>query len=190
MNSVYILMDKSGSMSSKVVNAVKSINDYLKELPEDTNVYFTSFDSNSYDVVRSTTIKHYDTVMPVEINARGGTPLYDSTARLINKAISDAPDKAVFVIMTDGFENCSTDFTFEQIQKLLKSIQNERKWEVVFLGAEFTDVNSQAQGLGIKTGKMRNMDSDVMYAATSMDMTRETRSYFSTGKEINLDENV
>lgn len=158
---VYILLDRSGSMQSQWADTLGAINVYAKELPSETNVYLATFDSGyngdvSYDVIRNTTVTGFEPVTPAEISPRGGTPLLDSMARLLDTAFSESPEKAYIVIMTDGDENTSRKYTKEVIKEKLARAE-DRNWEVVFLGANFERVTNQATSIGLGLNKSYNI---------------------------------
>ncbi len=45
------------------------------------------------------------------------------------------PEKVIFVIITDGKEKVSTDFTLEEMNEKIERQKNFYNWEFVFLGA-------------------------------------------------------
>lgn len=73
-----------------------------------------------------------------ELQPRGMTALYDAIGLAIRdteKIVAESkktPDKVAVVIMTDGEENSSHEFTFETVSKLIEAKQAEG-WEIVFL---------------------------------------------------------
>jgi hypothetical protein len=54
-------------------------------------------------------------------------------------------NKVLFVIMTDGMENSSREFTKDQISNLI----NNHNWEFIYIGADI-DSYSEARNIGIK----------------------------------------
>lgn len=158
---VYILLDRSGSMASQWSDTLGAINAYVTELNDNTNVYIAAFDSGynndlSYEVLRNTTAKGYRALTESDARPRGGTPLYDSMAKLLNHAFEEGPDKAYIVVMTDGFENTSRKSTNAVIKEKLARAE-DRNWEVVFLGANFDKVTDQAKSIGIDFAKSYNI---------------------------------
>jgi uncharacterized protein with von Willebrand factor type A (vWA) domain len=158
---VYILLDRSGSMASQWSDTIGAINAYVTELTGSTNVYIAAFDSGyngdlSYDVLRNTTAKGCKPLTESEARPRGGTPLYDSMAKLFDLAFEESPEKAYVVVMTDGYENTSRKFTNEVIKEKLARAE-DRNWEVVFLGANFDKVTDQAAAVGLSHTKSYNI---------------------------------
>jgi uncharacterized protein with von Willebrand factor type A (vWA) domain len=181
---VYILLDRSGSMGTQWSDTLGAINAYVKELNGDTNVYLAAFDSGyngdlSYQELRNTTAKGFKPLSESESQPRGGTPLFDSMARLIEHAFEESPEKAYIVVLTDGEENTSRKFTKEVIREKLARVE-DRNWEVVFLGANFDQVTAQAASVGLNMAKAysidtRNLSDEMKFMATN------TTAYATSG---------
>lgn len=90
----------------------------------------------------------------------GGTPLLDTIAVLIKETgkklaalpESERPSKVLCVIITDGEENSSHKYTFEDVKALIEQQTNVYKWEFMFLGAN-QDAIGEASKMGISVGK-------------------------------------
>ena len=73
---------------------------------------------------------------------RGTTPLLDAIGgtvdglgtRLADMPESERPDQVIVVILTDGQENASKEYTTEQIREKIEHQRDTYKWEFVFLG--------------------------------------------------------
>ena len=153
---VCLVLDRSGSMQAVHDDALGGVNSYITAAKQDRALYesrfsLITFNSESVETIRKDEIM--ETVKPIgteEYRCAGWTPLYDAIGRGIGildeatKAKTDA--KAVLVIMTDGQENASREFTHEKISALIKARQ-EQGWLVTFLG-EGLDVAKQGTNLG------------------------------------------
>lgn len=181
---VYMLLDRSGSMESMWKEAINSINAYVNELPGNTEVFLAVFDSISYEVARNTTAKKWKDISPEEFSPRGSTPLYDSAARLLWRAMDDNPEKAAFVVMTDGEENMSRNFNQTSVKSLIAEAE-AKKWQVIFLGANFDRVGDQASRVGLDSTKFMNISAGNM-GASMRGLAAYTTSYAATGAAINL----
>jgi hypothetical protein len=60
----------------------------------------------------------------------------------------DRPGLVIFVIMTDGRENSSREFTNSQVKKMIEIQQTKYNWHFTFLGAG-PDAFAEAGRLGI-----------------------------------------
>ncbi|MCR9120439.1 MAG: VWA domain-containing protein, partial [bacterium] len=58
------------------------------------------------------------------------------------------PGLVVFVIMTDGKENSSREFTNAQVKEMIETQQSVYSWRFLFLGAN-QDAFAEAGGMGI-----------------------------------------
>jgi len=173
---VYLLLDRSGSMVSQWEGTLEAINGYVSKLAKNTKVLMAVFDTQSYDVVRDTTAKDWALLTSEEISPRGGTPLYDSTGRLINRCFEDKPKKAVLVIMTDGYENASREFNQYQIKNLIKTAQ-DRGYETVFLGANFDAIDGEAAKVGVGATRSVYVRPENMYTTMTNSLAAKTNSY-------------
>ncbi len=61
---------------------------------------------------------------------------------------SERPSKVIFVVITDGLENASREYTRDQINTLIARQRDQWKWGFVFLGANM-DAVAEAGNLGI-----------------------------------------
>ena len=178
---VYILLDRSGSMSTNWQETLGSINGYVEKLEDDVNVYLAAFDScggEDYQVLRETTSKEWRLITNEEVSARGSTPLYDAAAKIMNKMLSDNPQKAVLVVMTDGQENCSKEYRLDAVKAKLKEIE-KKEWPAVFLGADFSQVVSYTTTtFGVSSSNAFNTTSAMRGTAMNM-MAGKTSTYFT-----------
>lgn len=180
--SAYILLDRSGSMSSLWKEALGSINGYVEGLPKDARVVMAIFDTIGYDVIRDTTVEDWKKLSSEEAEPRGGTPLFDASARMMWRIMDDRPDKAVFVTMTDGEENSSKNFKQADVKRMTTELE-AKDYQVIFLGANFDKVGDTATQYGLKASKWTNITPlnldttmGVLSTASMNYMTGSTRS--------------
>jgi hypothetical protein len=153
---VCLVLDRSGSMQAIHDDALGGVNSYITSAKQDRALYesrfsMITFNSESVDTIRKNEIM--ETVKPIgseEYRCAGWTPLYDAIGRgigILDEAMKGQPSaKAILVIMTDGQENASREFSHEKISALLKARQ-EQGWLVTFLG-EGLGVAKQGTNLG------------------------------------------
>src|SRR5215210_6613158 len=150
---VSLILDESGSMQSCKRAAIAGFNQYLKSLQDElapTCLTLTVFNSRRTEVryggVPVATVPELDieTYRPNDT-----TPLYDAIGQTLAAARKDAPEdfKKLCVILTDGLENSSKEFTRKQIFALIKTCEREG-WRFVYLGADH-DVWAAGEDLGI-----------------------------------------
>lgn len=137
-----LVVDRSGSMESVREDAQGGINTLLAEqfaLPRDLTVTLVEFDDQVDTVVRMAT-----TAPAYELIPRGMTRLVDAVGMEIARTGEDLaaippdsrPDRVLFVVVTDGMENASTEHSLAQVRE---SVQRQRKsynWQFQFIGAD------------------------------------------------------
>lgn len=188
----YILLDRSGSMTSRWIEAIGAINGYVKGLPAKTKTTLDLFDTGSYGQadwyqrVRECTANNWNDVGVNEFGPRGSTPLNDAAGRMLTEMLATKDKKAVAIIMTDGHENASKEFTAAQVKELIAKAE-KRGFEVIWLGADFKDVESQAADYGLLMDKTMNISSKNL-AGSMRGLSDMTTAYMSgSAASITLD---
>jgi len=198
--SVFVALDRSGSMQGeRWTTAIASLNAYMVDLQKesiDGDVTVVAFDSthdkNSarsirlIPLVEGKSISKYEALKNDVLEPAGMTPLYDAAAHVMDLALTHNSERTVVVILTDGDENSSVEYTQPKIKDKVKTLQ-DKGWEVIFLGANF-DVTKYAQGSGLASTKMRNVNfgDAQMVASMSSDLSSNTIMYAKTGGSIDM----
>ena len=159
-----LLLDESGSMGGKEEAVIDGANEFIKSNADrkgrtwitlfDDASWFTGKDDPAIENVRHIVdgAKH-KSVEPLrrdQYSPRGATPLYDAiglTIRRVAKAV-DKEDGVFFVILTDGMENMSKEFTAQSVAKLTKKYE-ERGWVFTYIGAN-QKAEQEAHKIGIR----------------------------------------
>jgi uncharacterized protein YegL len=174
------IVDRSGSMSriaSDMEGAIKSVlSDQQKDFKGDINVTFVRFDTEYEEVFTGRPIKKV-AQKDLSIDPRGGTALLDAMGRTLNtfeRKFSetnekDKPDKVLFLIITDGEENSSHEYSRERVMGMIKTLERDHKWGFTYIGAD-QDAIQEGCSLGIARGSSLN------YEATSKGVAGMTRS--------------
>ena len=150
-----LVADRSGSMSSIREDAQGGIQELLREqFAEDGKLTVTlvEFDDQADDVARMATSPFEYTLRP-----RGRTALLDTVGREIAQTgidlgelpEADRPGRVVFVIVTDGRENASREFTLEKLRTEIARQREQFNWQFQFIGAG--EDAWQGSELGMKT---------------------------------------
>jgi hypothetical protein len=192
----YILLDRTGSMSSIWDEALTSVNAYAAAVGEaeegetddlETSVTLAVFDAQDglqYDVLRKDVQPAaWTKVTSDEVSPRGMTPLFDAIGRIVATAEADNPEKAVIVIMTDGMENSSREITKDGARAALDRVE-AKGWEVVFLGAEFANFDD-ADAVGVSASKTMAIGQGTMQESMSR-LAKKSRSY-GKGEEAEIE---
>lgn len=141
---VHLLVDQSGSMSNTRQSTVDGINEYINTLKEDGGKYKVSlsmFDSDMQNKLRLD--KPWDNIYIDDVpelkledyNPAGGTPLHDAFCKTLGEMKDRKDEKYLFVVLTDGHENTSAEYTAKDMKKFKKDREANENWTFVYLGA-------------------------------------------------------
>jgi hypothetical protein len=165
---IAVLLDRSGSMESIKSDTEGGFNAFIDDQckqPGEAHVTLAQFDTE-YEVVYSD--RPVADVDRLQLQPRGMTALYDSLGRLITDVgaqlattpEAERPGKVIVLVMTDGHENSSREWTHEAVSKAIKRQERDYSWEFIFLGA-----NMDAVAIGQQLGFAA--DRSMTYATTS-----------------------
>jgi Mg-chelatase subunit ChlD len=147
LTQITIVLDRSGSMSTVRDATISGFNEFVeaqRKAPGEANLTLIQFDTeNAHEVVFDRPVAEMPKLTVETYIPRGGTPLHDALGRTITqlgaklKKIPEAerPAKVVIVVMTDGLENSSHEYTAPQIAEMIRHQRETYKWEFLFLGA-------------------------------------------------------
>ena len=91
----------------------------------------------------------------------GNTALNDAIGITVRKVEHDnsAVNKIVTVIMTDGEENSSREWSLDGVRALIEQTEKEGRWTFIFMGAGL-DAWAQGQAYGVKQGNVAQYQTD------------------------------
>lgn len=190
----FVLLDRSGSMTSQWDEALGAINTYVKDLADkkvDTGVTLATFDGVNglrFEIIRDRiTPETWRPVSNADAEPRGMTPLNDATAKIVQLAEAGKYDKLALIIMTDGAENDSRELPGYQgtvaVKKMLDGCR-AKGWQVIFLGANF-DNAAQAASYGTLGGQTVNSSTRNLRA--TMGKMSDKRADYATGASATMD---
>ena len=141
-------IDRSGSMYGSEEDTIGGFNSFIdKEKVKEGNTRVTTilFDHGYEVLYKRKSICDVSKLTRKEYFVRGSTALLDAIGRTITTLDKEIDNKVLFVIMTDGMENSSVEFSKSQIKSMIGS----HNWEFLFIGADI-DSYSEARSIGIK----------------------------------------
>lgn len=160
LTEIICIIDRSGSMNSIRDDAIGGFNAFLKDQKRIKTdrclLTYTQFD-DVYEVVHDG--KPIEDVPPLNYETyapRGSTALLDAIGRTINvvgKRLHDTPEdqrpaRVAVVILTDGQENASREFSRDQIKEMINTQRVLFNWEFIFLAAGQEAIR-EGQNLGM-----------------------------------------
>ncbi|WP_166820310.1 vWA domain-containing protein [Thalassoroseus pseudoceratinae] len=165
-----IVLDRSGSMGSVINETIEGYNRMLRrqrELPDRCRLTLIQFDDRTESVYVAKDLKEaaeldFETYQP-----RGATALLDAigtsirlaSTRLLAIPEDERPRHVVFVILTDGLENASSEFDRKLVFDMIRHQRRQNRWQFVFLGAN-QDAIAEARGIGIPAHAARGFESE------------------------------
>lgn len=178
----HIILDQSGSMSDCVNQTLKGLADQRKEIlaianefpDQEIRVGLTVFDHNVELKYSNLTVTELSRMNSFHYQPNGLTALLDAIGMSVaatQRLMVNEGDSAVIIILTDGYENASKEYSQKQIKELIQAKEETRKWSFTYLGATLDTVEI-AKSMNIKAEnsfafEKKNMDKDA-FARSSM----------------------
>lgn len=148
---VWAIIDRSGSMSIVADDSIGGFNTFLKEQAEDTNgkTYISTllFDHEFIEIESMKLASEVKSLTKETHVPRGNTALYDAIGRTLAKAKALNKKNNIFVILTDGYENASTEYDLDKIKELTTEAES-KGWRFVYLAAN-QDAFAMSRALGM-----------------------------------------
>jgi len=184
-----LVLDRSGSMQTIHKDMNGAIANLLTEqvaLDGDIDLSVLTFDGFSEWTHRNVNLKdeqahgfEKDWIIP-----RGMTALHDAVGTTVTtlgtqfaaQEEDDRPGKVIVVVVTDGGENSSREYTGDQVKTLVKQQADEWGWTFIYLAAN-VDAFATGAGLGFAKGQSigytaNSVGTQSVYAAASAAVTR------------------
>ena len=150
-----LIVDRPGSMMQirdGMVGGLQKLVDDQAATPGKLTVDIVTFD----DKIEHTHAFANPAVVTVELEPRGMTALWDAIGIAVHdfgEALASLdeqkrPDMVQVIIVTDGMENASREYTGGQINSAISHQRDTYKWDFIFLGANQDAVVTAAE-LGI-----------------------------------------
>ena len=156
-----IIMDRSGSMWDIQKSAIQGYNEVLGGIKADAKTYADTqehfmtlvlFDSTSVDNLYWNAKPSELPVLTTETYVPGAaTPLYDAMGKTLTRMereLKGDPNHSVIVtIITDGYENCSKEYSLKAVKALIEHLKAEG-WSFAYMGTDH-DVDGVTVSLSI-----------------------------------------
>ena len=157
---ILIVLDASGSMSSIQDDIKGSFNEFLKKQREakgKTVFDLYQFSDTAKRIVRSADLSQFHDDLMAKYVCTGCTALNDAVCTAIDTIghefadmpEPERPEHVLCVIITDGEENASKEFSTMDVKDRIKHQQEVYSWEFRFLAAN-QDAFEAGESLGIQ----------------------------------------
>ena len=184
---IAVLLDRSGSMESIKSDTEGGFNAFIagqRNGPLDVRVTLAQFDTE-YDVVYAN--RPIEEVPPLDLQPRGD----DRAVRRLGKLITDVgaelaalpdderPGRVTVVVLTDGHENSSREWTHEAVSAAIGRQERDYSWDFVFLGANM-DAVAVGQQLGFAADEVDDVCAPTRTVSTARGRRRRPTSHAGT----------
>ena len=157
---VCFVVDSSGSMTSSIDDVKGGFKRIIEEQKANTKgecaVSYFDFNSTVTEVYRGKDVKEINSELnytPFGMTALmdGVGIAIDTIGKWLNSMPEDEkPEQNMIVIITDGGENFSKEYSANRVREMIKHQQDKYSWNFVYLGADLNNVKD-AIDLGIAT---------------------------------------
>ena len=98
----------------------------------------------------------------------------------------DVPDKTLFIITTDGYENASKRYDYDKVRRMIERQKEKCGWEFLFLGANI-DAAAEAKRFGIGADRAVNYKCDEAGTALNYEVIHEAVRAVRACKPLSAD---
>lgn len=197
LTELVFILDRSGSMSGLESDTIGGYNAMLEKQKKELGeaVITTALFDDKYELLHDRiNLKGIEPITDKEYFVRGSTALLDAVGRTINKignvqkhtAKDEQAEHVMFVIITDGLENASREFSCEKVRQMIEHQKSKYGWEFIFLGANI-DAISTAERFGISKDRVANYNADSEGTLLNYEVISETVSCMRDSRPITED---
>ncbi|MBF1714030.1 MAG: VWA domain-containing protein, partial [Selenomonas sp.] len=152
-----MILDKSGSMHGLEADTIGGFNAMIekeKKLGIDVRVTTVLFNDKMDRLYEHREIRNVRPLTERTYETGGTTALLDAVGdTILHMEQSGTADrqgtKVIVVIITDGMENASTEFTKAKVKELISDKQEKAGWDFIYLGANI-DAAEEADAIGVR----------------------------------------
>ena len=159
MTELVFILDRSGSMNGLEKGTIGGFNAMIEKQKKEAGEALVStvlFDNESVVIHDRLPLDRVPRMTEKEYFTRGCTALLDAVGGAIYHIGNihkyarrqDVPEKTMFIITTDGYENASKRYDYEKVRKMIEWQKEKYGWEFLFLGANI-DAAAEARRFGI-----------------------------------------
>ena len=194
LTEIVFILDRSGSMAGLEADTVGGFNAMIERQKQEPGTALLSavlFSNNSEVLYDRVDVRKVEPMTDAQYRVGGCTALLDAIGGAVHHMRNvhkyareeDRPAKTVFVITTDGFENASRRYTYEQVQRMVTEAREQHGWEFLFLGANM-DAIAAAKRFGISEDRAVRYACDKEGTALNFNVVSKTIGHYRAGAPI------
>ena len=188
LTELVFILDRSGSMYGLEQDTIGGFNSMLtkqKSLDGECRITTVLFDHQYTLFHDRIDIQAVSPMTKKDYNVGGSTALLDAIGITIDKLIrvqrhtaeSYRAQKVIFVIITDGEENSSRKYSYDQVKAKIEHEKEAYGWEFIFLGANMDAVKTASQ-FGIHANRAAEYVPDAVGTTLNFEMMSNAVSEF------------
>ena len=170
LTELVMILDRSGSMQGLENDTIGGFNSMIeKQKKEDGEAYVSVilFDDRAEVIYDRIPVEKVERMTDKQYYVRGCTALLDAVGQSIHHIAGihkyareeDVPEKTLFIIITDGMENASRSYDYDQVRSMIEHEKEKYHWEFLFLGANIDAVRTAGR-FGISPGRAVDFEND------------------------------
>jgi uncharacterized protein YegL len=191
LSEIAFLLDRSGSMAAMLEPAIAGFNDFLRDQQRaegEARLSLVLFDHHYEVPCASRPVAEVAELDARSFVPRGNTALLDAIGRCIDElgarlaAMPEAerPGQVVVAILTDGEENSSRRFTWQDIAGRIRHQEEHYAWRFLFLGANQDAIATGAR-MGVAMADSATfIDDGAGYSSSAKAISRKVRAIRSS----------
>ena len=194
LTELVFILDRSGSMNGLENDTIGGYNSLLEKQKKGSGevVITTVLFDDQYELLHDRiNLRGIKPITDKEYYVRGMTALLDAVGKTIRKidnvqkhtAEYERAENVMFIITTDGMENASREFSYEEVKKMIEHKKKKYGWEFIFLGANI-DAAATAEQFGISKERSVNYNADSEGTLLNYEILSETVSSLRESKTI------
>ncbi len=184
LTEIVFILDRSGSMAGLEGDTIRGFNAMVekqKKEPGEALLSAVLFADRCTVVYDRVDIRKVEPMTDRQYQVGGCTALLDAIGGAVHHIANvhkyareeDRPAKTVFVITTDGMENASRAYRYEEVRRMVAHEQEKYGWEFLFLGANM-DAISAARSFGIRPDRAVRYKCDAVGTGLNYSVVSET----------------
>ena len=170
LTELVFIIDRSGSMAGLESDTIGGFNGLLEKQKKEDGEALVSvvlFDDNSEMLYDRVPVRNVESMTDKQYYVRGCTALLDAVGEAIRHTVTihryareeDRPEKTLFIITTDGMENASRRYSYQDVRRMIEKEKEKYNWEFLFLGANM-DAVEEASRFGIHASRAVTFEND------------------------------